>query len=252
MLKYLAILAVVLAVSAVDMVGQQKASAQQHTKTTQADMPPAITENNYDNSKHEQEKTSDVPRWWPEGITAVVIILTMFVIAGQTYYTRRAAEAALLNAQAVIVAERPWMIVDLVTPTDIAGIHPIYDISCFNRGQTPARITDCRMGHRFIDDPERLTLTASDYHPVVMPFPTLKASDKGFRATRVIPGEIWKERSQEDKFIMFFGYTLYEDVFPTEENGGFGKHETHWCFAYSPDLVDPLTPSGPDRYTKNT
>lgn len=164
---------------------------------------------------------------------------------------KKSADAALLNAKALINSERAWMFIELSIPTDVAGTKTIYDISCVNRGKTPARITDCRIGHCFVDDPENLSLTATDYHPAVMPFPTVKASDNGFRADRVHPGAKWTERKPGDEFLMYFGYVLYEDIFPTGKNGELGKHETWWCFAYLP-YGDSLTPSGPDRYTKNT
>lgn len=39
---------------------------------------------------------------WPDGITAWALLLTLWVIGYQSYHTRRAADGALLNAEAAL------------------------------------------------------------------------------------------------------------------------------------------------------
>jgi hypothetical protein len=141
MLRWLAVIALFFGLATVHVVCQQQAPAQEHTKTTQANVPPPITENNYDYSKHDQQKTSDVPRWWPEGITAIAIILTMFVIAGQTHYTRRAAEAteaAVASAEKTAKRQlRAYISIENATVRFTNG-QPVGFVNFENFGQTPA------------------------------------------------------------------------------------------------------------------
>jgi hypothetical protein len=96
-MKSLAILTVVFCLSA--MTCHKQASAQKHQTTTQNDLAPTITVNNYDRSKHEESKKDDVTRWWPEGVTAVAIIFTLFAIIYQARQSRRAVDAALEQAK---------------------------------------------------------------------------------------------------------------------------------------------------------
>jgi hypothetical protein len=98
----------------------------------------------------QQNAERNFPRWyrlfsWPEGITAWAIILTLIVIAEQTSQTRVAAEAALLNAKAVINAERPWIMVSVKSPPGPMGGFTVY---ARNKGRTPAMVTEARMCHQ--------------------------------------------------------------------------------------------------------
>jgi hypothetical protein len=264
MLKYLAVLAVLCGLTVYVSVKDERAAEQSAQKAAELHKSTISAKPDEQHPQENIENTErNLPSWygffrWPNGTTTWAILLTLMAIAEQTGQTKKATEAArdsakaaMLNAQAVINSERAWMFVELAVPTDIAGAKTIYDISCVNRGKTPARITDCRIGYCFVDDPENLSLKAADYHPAVMPFPTVKASDNGFRVDRIHPGAKWTERKPGDDFLMYFGYVLYEDIFPIGKHGELGQHETWWCLAYSPYL-DSLTPSGPDRYTKNT
>jgi len=91
------------------------------------------------------QQDAKIPKWyiqflyrlftWPEGVTAWAIILTLMAIAEQTKQTteasragQAAAEAAQLNAQAVINSERAWILVkrilppkELVPPSPLTG-----------------------------------------------------------------------------------------------------------------------------------
>lgn len=65
-----------------------------------------------DTCKHERDSPGDYLPWgyilltWPEGITAWALLATLFVIAYQGYHTRRAADGALLNAEAALKQAR--------------------------------------------------------------------------------------------------------------------------------------------------
>jgi hypothetical protein len=72
---------------------------------------------------------------WPAGTTIWALFITFLVIAEQTMETRKAAQAALLSAQAVINAGRAWVAFSINYASDSA-----YNISVRNHGNTPARI----------------------------------------------------------------------------------------------------------------
>jgi hypothetical protein len=65
-----------------------------------------------DACKHERDSGSDYLAWWyvlftwPEGITVWALLLTLCVIMYQSYHTRRAADGALLNAEAALKQAR--------------------------------------------------------------------------------------------------------------------------------------------------
>jgi hypothetical protein len=119
--------------------------------------------------KHSREGVPDselhAPSWngwfnffrWPNGTTAWAIILTLMAVAGQARESakatqamldsiplqQQAANAALLNAQAVINAERPWLLV-LIEPN--SGPMGGFTIHVKNKGRTPAVATAVHMG----------------------------------------------------------------------------------------------------------
>jgi hypothetical protein len=91
------------------------------------------------------------PEWW----LLSVGILTCFVIGWQSVETRRAAnaaqvsaEAARLNARAIINAERPWMLLDIER-----GTPKTFSFRFTNYGRTPAEI----VGFSFVLDYEKST-----------------------------------------------------------------------------------------------
>jgi len=186
---------------------------------------------------------------WAFNITLTITGIVAVVYARRTVAAAKdSAEAALRSVQAVIASERPWMIVD-VRPTRVGSVEMTYEFFCSNEGKTPGRILDCKEGFCFVTAPDDLAIKDTDYHPVVMPVPSLKANKQVFSVRLINPDQMWKDRKikTSEKFIVVFGYVLYEDTFPSGKDGIFGKHETHWCFAYHPDGSRVFTPSGPNE-----
>jgi hypothetical protein len=167
MLKYLAGLVLVFGLTVYVSIQDERSTQQTTQKSAQADkgaLPAKTDENHPQQNVHHPEWNT--PRWyavlsplfrWPEGPTTWVIVLTLLAIAEQARETakateamresmpfqRDAAQAALLNAKAVINAERPWIV--------IFGINDIKRGACFmagNMGRTPAEIVsfsaECR------------------------------------------------------------------------------------------------------------
>lgn len=97
------------------MTCHQQAAAEKHQDGTQKDAPYSVTVNNYDHSHHEYQNKPDVARWWPEGITAIAVILNLFAIAYQARQSRRAVDAALESVKAteknMILQFRPKVII---------------------------------------------------------------------------------------------------------------------------------------------
>ena len=80
---------------------------------------------------------------------------TLRTLQHQTIATRKAAEAARLNAQAVINAERPWVVVT-EKREGTAGIASIFYSRV--RGRTPAIIISNWADHIYVDDPQHLPI----------------------------------------------------------------------------------------------
>jgi hypothetical protein len=218
--KYLAIFALFLGlaiyIACQDERAQESAQKAAHPNTGAAAAKADEhhpQENVYDTERH-------TPSWygffrWPNGTTAWAIILTLLVIAQQTKETARAAkaaqdsakatqdsiphqekaaEAALLNAQAVINAERPWIVIKVVSPKPNHFI-----LKAFNVGNTPAILTEFYFLNRRIRDGEAWELPVkSQQTSALLPPPPLLPARKS-RALFPLEGQsgyriiIWGE-----------------------------------------------------------
>lgn len=102
MLKYVAIFAVIFGVTVFVSV-ENRRDAQRAAQPINASTSPSAHDDHPQENAKKSEPAS--PRWfgffnWPEGITAWAIFLTLFAIAEQTKQTKKAAEAALISANA--------------------------------------------------------------------------------------------------------------------------------------------------------
>jgi hypothetical protein len=118
MRKWLAIFAIA-AVMAVGVSGQpnkRPASEQQGSKS-EVEPESACQHDRYAYTR--TEKADDHPPDWrtalerPEWWLVILGFGTLAVVLWQTVQTKKAAQAALLNAQAVIDAERAWLTVSI-------------------------------------------------------------------------------------------------------------------------------------------
>ena len=92
-----------------------------------------------EHSQKAESSKSSPPWWhvfiaWPEGITALLLLFTLIAMSFQTYYTRKAAEASLLSAQALVNAERARI------GFDVSEMGRSFQIDGKNNGKTAARI----------------------------------------------------------------------------------------------------------------
>jgi hypothetical protein len=174
---------------------------------------------------------------WPNGIEALAIILTLGAIVWQSDETRKAARAALLNAQAVINAERPWLIVVVKSP---AGPHSIFTVHLRNKGKNPAQIVETRIGCARVENLSHLPAKAP-YGGVGMLKNHVVVPGGAARAhifDHSIFKHAWKDESREfpnegDLFV--FGKILYRDLANPNRDV---IHETRWIAIYQPPVEE--------------
>jgi hypothetical protein len=168
------------------------------------------------------------------------------------------AQAALLQAQTILDAERPWV---LVTAEPTRGVESSFDITATNRGRSPATITSAMDEALFAADEEHLPgvpefkkfESAARFVPVILlpgESATLKTfsredvkalcgSDEKFAAI-----ESWSER------LFLCGRVEYSDLIAVADKGA---HETRWCCWYIHGKQrSALVPAGPSEYNSHT
>lgn len=168
------------------------------------------------------------------------------------------AQAALLNAQAVIHSERPWVLI-IAEPSK--GAENSFVVMATNRGRTPARIIATAEGTRIAVDEKHLPRT-----------PQYKNEKPGVPLTPVIllPGESTPIRSfcrddvrklcdSEERFrrietweekVFLFGKVTYENLIAPADSPA---QETNWCCWYIHGRQNSgLVIAGPPEYNVHT
>jgi hypothetical protein len=183
----------------------------------------------------------------------------------QTGYAETAAEAAaasaqaaLLNAQALIHSERPWVLMT-VEPSRTA--ENSFTVMATNRGRTPARIVATTNGNKIVIDEKRLPKipeykeqkTDTPVTPIILlpgestaiePFSRadvrgLCDSEERFRRI-----ETWEER------VFLYGKVTYRDLIAPADSQ---MHETNWCCWYIHGRQNSgLVIAGPPEYNSHT
>jgi hypothetical protein len=174
----------------------------------------------------------------------VVAVSTLKKIERQTKYgetaalaAQEAAEAALIQAKAIVQAERPWVLIH-VTPSPT--VENGFTVIATNRGRGPAKVLATADELRIARDETQLP-GIPEFGPVdpevppvsmiLLPgeFAPIKAfsrddvravtrTEEGFRRI-----ENWEER------IFLYGKVTYKDLMaPSDE----APHETSWCCRY--------------------
>jgi hypothetical protein len=188
---------------------------------------------------------------WPEGITTLLLLLTLVAISFQTYYTRKAAEASLLSAQALVNAERARI------GFDVSEMGRSFQIDGKNNGKTSARIMYAHGFTAILAPEESLPLIPpyigkpDDDSEWIGPgdkFDLLTAPDRyGFIADL---GDIALCQSIRDKkaVLWAFGCIRYFDGVSLD------RQEKRFCFATSVDesLETYMFTAGPEEYRRET
>jgi hypothetical protein len=168
------------------------------------------------------------------------------------------AQAALLNAQATIHSERPWL---LITVEPSRSMENSFAVMATNRGRTPARITTTAERTIIAVDEKRLP-NAPEYKkeepgaplvPIIL-VPGESTQIKSFcrddvkalcdseeRYKRI---ETWEEK------VYLYGKVVYMDLISAPENQ---VHETNWCCWYIHGRQNSgLVLAGPVTYSSHT
>jgi len=176
--------------------------------------------------------------------------VALILLFWQTILTRRSANAAALNAQAVINAERPWVLVNPKPKKDASGQ---YIVGAFNAGRTPAVILD---GHCSCDKhsadfvpPENLN------DPFDRPKRDLIVSEDSFPIRVIDPESLINQAGREgggtnQQTVFVYGQLRYWDTFTDRNSPSARPYETWWCFHY--DSTNKTFGRCANGYTRNT
>jgi hypothetical protein len=222
----------------------------------------------YPGQNAEQGKSS--PPWWhkllawPEGITAWLLMFTLGAIIWQAWETRNAveagrnaAEAALINAKALINSERPWILVTTIDKPDFLGNH---DVLAVNRGRTPAAIVSIEKNCVLAEGEEALPKLPVFEEKLAFTEPVILLPEETYRLYGIAALLAEFSSASPEQFAKFeegeieayaFGKVLYRDLLspPTDP-----LHETSWCYMFIPATEEDvyIEPRRPDGYVKHT
>jgi len=200
------------------------------------------------------------------GYAGIMIALSLLrKINRQMGYAETAAEAAaasshaaLMTAQAILNAERSWILVS-VEPSPSA--ENSFTIMATNRGRTPAKIIETMERTRIAIDEEHLPSTpeytdekrGAPYTPIIL-LPGESTAIKPFcrddvrglcdSEERIRRIETWEEK------IFLYGKVLYRDLTSPIDSQA---HETNWCCWYIHGRQNSgLVIAGPPEYNTHT
>jgi hypothetical protein len=181
------------------------------------------------------------------------------------------AEAASLNAQAIINAERPWLFIEIKTsegnivrPGDIPA-HCAFSVSFRNYGKTPAEIVgfdqhpDCRDSTDDLPWPPQYALEGRVLvHTRMVPAGETwrDPGESHFYVESFVLEDMWRDIQRSKKRLVYWGRLQYRDLIEQpktiHELTKLGTiHETCFCYFWSPALNEFLI-CGPLGYNKHT
>jgi hypothetical protein len=168
------------------------------------------------------------------------------------------AQAALLNAQAIIDAERPWLLVS-VEPT--VGVENSFIVMVTNRGRTPASIVGMAEQVRIAIDEAHLpgspVYDREEPSAPLVPIILLPGESSGIKPFRRDEArgvcdseERFKRVENWDEKVFLFGRIIYRNLIaPADQQ----MHETSWCCWYIHGRQKSgLVIAGPPGYNLHT
>lgn len=268
MLKTLLILGMV-GILTGNMSGQPNKAAQQKQTVGSNPGPSLASSNPKDtnrNSKQNQPQPgSNSPRWYtplerPEWWLVIFAALTGAVILYQSVETGnaargalKAAEAALLNAQAFINAERPWILVKAEPSKRFKGG---FEIIAVNKGRTPATIIS-HAENLILVEPIEFPPDAAEYGKpdvrflIILPDESVPIGEITHRSIKDVAERTRFKNMELEGYI--FGAITYRDLLGPSTAVA---HETRWCFHMLPWQEEELLVMefrwGGDEYTRHT
>lgn len=207
-------------------------------------------------------------------------ILGLYFIWRQSGHTERAAQsakessdAALLNAKAIINAERPWLFIEIKTtahPPVHPGVVPEHMNFCVNFrnwGKTPAEVVgfdqhlDCTKDTMDLPSPPGYSLEGQVMVHTRMVPPGESWENPGepcFSPHTFLVDDQWKDIRNSQKRFMYWGRIQYRDlieesktIHELKKDRPITIHETCFCYFWSPPLNEFLV-AGPVGYNGHT
>jgi hypothetical protein len=269
--------------AAVYPVPKPKAAAQEHQKVSDKGPPkaavlpvPATPCQPAANVKKDcpKEKAEEIwqkafsPESWPSwavviaGLGAILVGLrTLRIIERQTKATEVAANAALLNAQAVINSDRPWVVIFAVK--EFKG----FSFRAGNLGKTPAEIISFAAEFRCVENVNELPAIA-EYGTETIPVIRLLVPGRkpGQADLELLPSSKFADlvrgctrTTDRTEYALMPGRKLPIFCFRikyanplSRARPDISQHETRMCFYYSPILPDQLAVCGSEEYNRHT
>jgi hypothetical protein len=198
-------------------------------------------------------------------IGIMIALSTLRKIERQTQYAEEAsqaaansAQAALLYAQAIVRAERPWLV---VTAEPTPNVHNSFTIIATNRGRSPAQLESCL---------HQITSAAGEaYLPKTPEFKLAKQSAEA-ESVILLPGEFititnfsreevedccqseerFKQVEDWTEKIYLYGRLNYRDLIAPPDQQ---LHTTGWCCWYIHGRQKSgMVIAGPPAYNQHT
>lgn len=199
------------------------------------------------------------PDWW----LVIVGGFSLLLLGIQMRATEKAAQAALLNAQAVIEAERPWLVVT-VERNEAMGTPGWFSLRVTNKGNTPAQLIEAGIRHSFETNPQQLPIPPT-YDPFLAPLTSLIPAEEGFTIRRTLseestgfnPGQMIQAYmtgpgpKYSGAVLVFYGLLVYDDVLG-KKRPDYKSHETRWCLAFFPNGARWVRSGPGDAYNSYT
>lgn len=170
---------------------------------------------------------------------------------------KKSADAAFLNAQAVIDAERPWIIVSLLRDKRNDRFWLTFRAS--NEGRSPAVILRCFAQYAFTNDPESLPVPPKygielpNQVPLLVPNvghdlsgPFINLYDYAFDDVMSADRERARAIQNGTNHLVFWFKITYTTPLALEAK--ISPYETRYCCEYTPNVGEYLKIVGPEEY----
>jgi hypothetical protein len=230
--------------------GQQKAEESKQTNSSDSHITPCKEclcrcpiEQPHAQSEEEKAKAASLDRLYRRYMLATIIgvgagIVGAIFLILSTALTRQAANAALLNARAVINAQQPLLTVELGESIPYwemqgANLVPSQTMKIKHYGPTPAWVIEFASRFRlmemadFRDKP--LEYGDSQTFPEGTPLPPDQNIPTLWEPHRALSAAELEEIKLERSVFVLYGFVKYSDVF-TEITGKI--RETYFCYRY--------------------
>ena len=230
---------------------QQKADKTQNPDST-------AIEQSQVQSKEEKAKAASLDylyRWYMRATIIGVVggFIGIGLLIWQSILSRRSANAAWLNAQAVISSERPW--ITIISRQEAFS----YSFWANNQGRTPAEIISLSVECRAVDNinglPPEPEYTNERTPAVSLLVPTNpEAPDLELLPVEDVIDFANKEKPKgkwDTKAFVFYFRIRYKNVL-SQIDPSVPDYETRKCYCYQPQTSSSLSVCGPKKYNGHT